>query len=37
MMSMRTAAQADGLVLAAYGCFAHAVKLISKELCVGAV
>jgi len=33
MVLMRTAAQADGLVLAAYGCFAHVVNLISKELC----
>ena len=36
MVSMRTAAQADGLVLAAYGCFAHVVNLISKELCARA-
>jgi len=36
MVSMRTAAQADGLVLSAYCCFAHAVKLISKELCARA-
>jgi len=32
MVSMRTAAQADALVMAAYGCFAHAVNLIIKEL-----
>jgi len=36
MVSMRTAAQADGLVLAAYGCFSHAVNLISKDLCARA-
>jgi len=36
MISMRTAAEAGGLVLASYGCFAHAVNLVSKELCARA-
>jgi len=36
MVSMRTAAEAGGLVLASYGCFAHAVNLVNKELCARA-
>ena len=36
MVSMRNAAEADGLVLASYGCFAHAVNLVSKDLCARA-
>jgi len=33
MVSMRIAADAGGLVLASYVFFAHAVILVSKELC----
>jgi len=33
MVSMRKMAEADGLVLASYDCFAHAVNLVGKELC----
>jgi len=33
MVSMRKMAEADGLVLASYGCFAHTVNLVGKELC----
>ncbi|OSX80863.1 hypothetical protein BU14_0031s0035 [Porphyra umbilicalis] len=36
MVSMRNAAEADGLVLASYGCFAHAFNLVSKDLCARA-
>jgi len=36
MVSMRKAAEADRLVLSAYGCFAHALNPIRKALCARA-
>jgi len=36
MVFLRTAAEAGGLLLASYGCFAHAVNLVSREPCARA-